>query len=66
VRLGRKRRPSAYGYLVRHTLALPDESRGVAVSTLGKVIKRGWDWLVTAAGTEMSAGWWKRRRSPPA
>lgn len=45
VRLGRKRRPSASGYLERHSAALPDEARGVAVSTFGKVIKRGWDWL---------------------
>jgi hypothetical protein len=57
VRLGRKRRPSAYGYLVRHASALPDESRGVAVSTLGKVIKRGWDWLgVTPQAPEVVGG----------
>jgi hypothetical protein len=45
VRLARKRRPSAAGYLVREDLPLAEERRGVAVSTLGKVIKRGWDWL---------------------
>ena len=57
VRLGRKRRPSAYGYLVRHASALPDESRGVAVSTFGKVIKRGWDWLgVTPQAPEVVGG----------
>src|SRR5207237_1186823 len=45
VRLARKRRPSAAGYLTREALPLPEEKRGVAISTLGKVIKRGWDWL---------------------
>jgi hypothetical protein len=45
VRLARKRRPSAAGYLVRDRLPLPEEQRGLAISTFGKVIKRGWDWL---------------------
>jgi hypothetical protein len=45
IRLGRKRKPSALGHLVRETDPLPEEQRGVAISTLGKVIKRGWDWL---------------------
>ena len=45
VRLARKRKPSAFGYLVRHPSATPDERRGIAISTFGKVIKRGWDWL---------------------
>jgi hypothetical protein len=45
VRLPRSRRPSAVGFLERGTAPLDDESRGVAVSTLGKVIRRGWDWL---------------------
>ena len=44
IRLARKRRPSAAGHLVRDR-ALPEERQGLAVSTLGKVIKRGWDWL---------------------
>jgi hypothetical protein len=26
-------------------MPLPEDQRGVAISTLGKVIKRGWDWL---------------------
>ncbi|HEX9729641.1 MAG TPA: ATP-binding protein [Gemmatimonadales bacterium] len=43
VRLPRRRKASAVGYMVR---AGADGSRGgIAVSTLGKVIKRGWDWL---------------------
>ena len=45
VRLLRKRRPSASGYLVREGLPLSEERRGLAISTYGKVIKRGWDWL---------------------
>ncbi|OGF16467.1 MAG: hypothetical protein A2W00_12510 [Candidatus Eisenbacteria bacterium RBG_16_71_46] len=45
VRLARKRKPSALGYLARDPLPLPEERRGVAVSTLGKVIRRGWEWL---------------------
>lgn len=53
VRLARKRKPSAFGYVERASYPLADELQGIAVSTLGKVIKRGWDWLglapVTAA-----------------
>jgi hypothetical protein len=45
VRLGRRRKPSAVGYLARFPEALPEDDQGLAVSTLGKVIKRGWDWL---------------------
>jgi hypothetical protein len=45
IKIGRKRKPSAVGYLLREPLGLPEERRGLAISTLGKVIKRGWDWL---------------------
>ena len=45
VRLARKRKPSAAGYLVRDRVPLPEETHGLAISTFGKVIKRGWDWL---------------------
>jgi len=45
VRLPRKRRPAASGYMVRDPQPLPEERRGLAVSTFGKVIKRGWEWL---------------------
>jgi hypothetical protein len=44
-RLTRKRTPSAVGYLARAATPLPAERAGIAVSTLGKVILRGWDWL---------------------
>ena len=57
VRVGRRRKPSAVGYLVREHQALPDDDRGLAVSTLGKVIKRGWDWLgVTPAASDRIGG----------
>ncbi len=45
IRLARRRKPSALGYLSRHTAPLPEDQRGIAISTLGKVIKRdgtGW------------------------
>lgn len=42
IRLGRRRTPSAVGWLRRHASA---EHDGIAISTFGKVIKRGWDWL---------------------
>ena len=48
VRLGRKRKPSATGYLLRAATPFPEDQQGVAVSTLGKVIKRGWEWLGVA------------------
>lgn len=44
IRLGRRRTPSATGFLERDTL-LSAEREGIAISTFGKVIKRGWDWL---------------------
>jgi hypothetical protein len=45
VRVGRQRKPSGIGYLSRHDEPLPEHERGLAISTLGKVIRRGWDWL---------------------
>ncbi len=44
VRLPRKRKPSASGYMIRAP-NLPEHQQGMAISTFGKVIKRGWDWL---------------------
>jgi hypothetical protein len=32
-------------HLYRDAAPLPEDQRGVAVSTYGKIIKRGWDWL---------------------
>lgn len=45
IRLARRRKPSAVGYLVRDSVDLPEDERGLAISTLGKVIRRGWDWV---------------------
>jgi hypothetical protein len=56
IRLARKRIPSAVGYLARHPATLPEEQRGVAISTLGKVIKRGWDWLGLTPATPDRVG----------
>jgi hypothetical protein len=57
VRMLRKRKPSAAGYLIRDALPLPEEQRGVAISTFGKVIKRGWDWLgLTPAAPDRIGG----------
>ncbi len=57
IRLARRRKPSALGYLSRHIAPLPEDQRGVAISTLGKVIKRGWDWLgVTSLQSERING----------
>jgi hypothetical protein len=57
IRLLRKRKPSALGYLTRTDHALPEEQRGLAISTYGKVIRRGWDWLgLTPAAPERIAG----------
>jgi hypothetical protein len=57
IRLARRRKPSALGYLMRNSVLLPEDQRGVAISTLGKVIKRGWDWLgVTPVQSERING----------
>ena len=45
IRIGRQRKDSAVGYLRQASDVVAEEERGIAVSTLGKVIKRGWDWL---------------------
>lgn len=57
VRLPRKRKPSAFGYLEHASGPLPEERQGIAVSTLGKVIRRGWDWIgLTAASPDRIGG----------
>ena len=57
IRLMRKRKPSAFGYLIRDDAALPEERRGLAISTFGKVIRRGWDWLgMTPSAPERVGG----------
>jgi hypothetical protein len=55
--LARKRRPTAVGYLARGEFPFPEDQRGMAISTFGKVIKRGWDWLgITPAAPDRMAG----------
>lgn len=55
--LARKRKPAAVGYLARSESPFPEDQRGLAISTYGKVIKRGWDWLgVTPAAPDRTAG----------
>jgi hypothetical protein len=57
VRLVRRRKASAVGFLTRDVAPLADERQGLAVSTRGKVIKRGWDWLgLTPAAAERVGG----------
>jgi hypothetical protein len=57
IRLLRRRKPSAFGYLMREDVSLPEERRGLAISTYGKVIRRGWDWLgLTPAVPERVGG----------
>jgi hypothetical protein len=57
IRIGRRRKPSAQGYLERRDAPLPDDQRGFALSTFGKVIKRGWDWLgLSPSGADKVTG----------
>jgi hypothetical protein len=44
IRLGRRRTPSVVGFVERRAFVPPDRE-GIAISTFGKVIKRGWEWL---------------------
>jgi hypothetical protein len=57
VRRARKRKPSAAGLMIRDRVPLPEDRRGIAISTFGKVIRRGWDWLgVTPVAPERVGG----------
>jgi hypothetical protein len=56
IRMARRRKAAGGGYLVRSADRLPDDLQGVAVSTFGKVIKRGWDWLGLAPATAERVG----------
>jgi hypothetical protein len=51
MRLGRRRRPAAVGYLLRSPHPVHEARRGLGISTLGKLIRGGWDWLGLAPGT---------------
>jgi Histidine kinase-, DNA gyrase B-, and HSP90-like ATPase len=57
IRLLRKRKPSALGYLFRAEKILVEDQRGIAISTFGKVIRHGWDWLgITPNAAERIGG----------
>lgn len=57
IRLARRRKPSAVGYLFRQDHALSEDRRGLAISTYGKVIRRGWDWMgMTPTAPERTGG----------
>ena len=57
VRPARKRKATAAGRLVRAHESVPEDQRGLAISTFGKVIKRGWDWLgLTPAAPDRVGG----------
>ncbi|MCM8789360.1 MAG: ATP-binding protein [Candidatus Omnitrophica bacterium] len=45
VYLKKKKHPAGYGFIKKSDRDYPEEERGIAISTYGKVIKRGWDWL---------------------
>ena len=45
VRLPRKKKTAGVGLMWRSADVLPEDRQGIAISTFGKVIKRGWDWL---------------------
>lgn len=45
IRMRRKRLPSAIAVIQQHNHPLPEDQQGIAISTFGKVIMRGWDWL---------------------
>jgi hypothetical protein len=55
IRLGRRRTPSAAGFIERNPL-LPADREGIAISTFGKVIKGGWDWLGLAPAARAHIG----------
>jgi hypothetical protein len=44
IRIGRRRTPSVVGFIERRAF-VPPEREGIGISTFGKVIKRGWEWL---------------------
>ncbi len=44
VNLGKKAKPVGIGFLEKSKTVIGEEDRALAISTYGKVIKRGWDW----------------------
>ena len=55
IRVGRARGASAVGFLERSP-SLPGDRQGIAISTYGKVIRRGWEWLGLAPANPAVGG----------
>lgn len=45
VRIGKRKNPVGIGFVAKAGKDLAEENVGIAISTYGKVIKRGWDWI---------------------
>lgn len=45
VRRGRRKKPVGFGFIAKVDGQLDEDLRGLAISTYGKIIKRGWDWV---------------------
>lgn len=45
VRIGKRKNPVGIGFVAKVGEDLAEENVGIAISTYGKVIKRGWDWI---------------------
>ncbi|MEK7702731.1 MAG: ATP-binding protein [Nitrospirota bacterium] len=45
VRIAKTKRPVGVGFLMASDQEFPEQKRGIAISTYGKVIKGGWEWL---------------------
>lgn len=52
IRIGRRRTPSVTGFVERNPRLAPGRE-GIAISTFGKIIKRGWDWLGLAPASRV-------------
>lgn len=53
VRITKGGKPIGIGFLSKSKEELPEDQRGMAISTYGKVIKRGWDWVGIAPRNPM-------------
>ena len=49
IHFGKKGKPVGVGFVRKYKDQLDEEKRGIAISTCGKVIKHGWDWLGISA-----------------
>ncbi|MGC8554739.1 MAG: ATP-binding protein [Candidatus Acidulodesulfobacterium sp.] len=49
IHFGKKGKPVGVGFVRKYKNPLDEEKRGIAISTCGKVIKHGWDWLGISA-----------------